>query len=79
MGLSVRLLAVLLNQQTFFFTSSVTFPGTQPAEDTLFDTYKHRSSGDEKKKQRIVAGETQKIEFVGKNYGADSNSDLACR
>ncbi|CAO3679728.1 unnamed protein product [Umbelopsis ramanniana] len=57
----------------------VTFPGTQPAEDTLFDTYKHRSSGDEKKKQRIVAGETQKIEFVGKNYGADSTSDLACR
>jgi hypothetical protein len=57
----------------------VTFPGTQPADDTLFDSYKHRSSGDAKKKQRIVAGETEKIEFVGKNFGTDSTTDLPCR
>ncbi|CAO3667822.1 unnamed protein product [Umbelopsis vinacea] len=60
-------------------TVLVTFPGTQPADDTLFDSYKHRSSGDAKKKQRIVAGETEKIEFVGKNFGTDSTTDLPCR
>ncbi|CAM0138705.1 DNA-directed RNA polymerase I subunit rpa49 [Umbelopsis sp. WA50703] len=54
----------------------VTFPGTEPAQDTLFDIYKNRTES--KKKQRIVAGETEKIEFVGKNYGPDT-ADLACR
>ncbi|GAB5589905.1 DNA-directed RNA polymerase I subunit rpa49 [Umbelopsis nana] len=57
----------------------VTFPGTQPADDTLFDSYKHRSSSDGKRKQRIIAGETEKIEFVGKNFGSDSSTDLPCR
>jgi len=57
----------------------VTFPGTQPADDTLFDSHKHRSSSDAKRKQRIIAGETEKIEFVGKNFGSDSSTDLPCR
>lgn len=77
-GTFIKTASLLLTVLSFTYSCllSVTFPGTEPAQDTLFDIYKNRT--DSKKKQRIIAGETEKIEFVGKNYGPDT-ADLPCR
>ncbi|KAL1919941.1 uncharacterized protein VTP21DRAFT_1873 [Calcarisporiella thermophila] len=56
----------------------VTFPGIVPPDNTVFKCYK-RSTSKTKTEQRIIAGETDKIEFVGGNFGEYAVSEVNSR
>ena len=47
------------------------FSGVLPPDSTIFREYKRQRTGNEKTKDVIVHGETERIEFEGRTRGGD--------
>ncbi|RUS34480.1 LOW QUALITY PROTEIN: A49-like RNA polymerase I associated factor-domain-containing protein, partial [Jimgerdemannia flammicorona] len=56
------------------------FPGIEPPPTTVFKCYRHTDISKSKKaRQRVIAGETDKVEFVGSNFGEQMTKGVYCR